>query len=169
VELVDPELADPALAELVFVDPEADPDPELVDPALVEPLLEALVGVLGVDPVLVVGVPAVPGIEPQGEVCADEPGVVLGFIVDGCVVLPGVGGFVDVAPGTGVGVVGVAVPGGVVVPGAFAPEAPALPEVPAGAAPPAGALCATIQTAQPRNIESKASFVADIPDPPICF
>lgn len=186
LEFADPEFGDPALAEPGVVDPEpADPEfvvPEFVDPELVAPALlalelfeafvellfgELLLALLDVDPVLGAEVPAVPGIEPQGDVCADDPGVLLGFIVDGCVAFPGVGEFVDVEPGTGAGAVGVAVPPcGVVVPEVFAP---ALPEVPAGAAPPAGALCATSQTAQPRNIESKVSFVADIPVPPNCF
>ncbi len=65
--------------------------------------------------------PGTPGAVPQGEPFALLAGVVFGFTVDGCVVFPGVGGFVEFDPGTvpgvpglGLGVVGVAVlPGGV--------------------------------------------------------
>jgi hypothetical protein len=45
---------------------------------------------------------------PQGEVVA-APGE-LGSMVEGCVVLPGVAGFVEVDPGTVDGTAGVAVP-----------------------------------------------------------
>jgi hypothetical protein len=83
------------------------------------------------------------------------------------VLLPGVGWFGEFDPGTVVGVVGIDVPpGGVAVPpeGVVVPPGtarPADPAAPPGAAPPAGALCATSQTAQNRNVEGKASFVAD--------
>jgi hypothetical protein len=125
--------------------------PEVEDPELAEPEVE--VPVFGV-------APGVPGRLPQGELLGVVPGVEFGFMVEGCVVLPGVGDVVEFAPGTGGGVVGVAVfPGGVAVPGVFAPGVPGLP---AGAAPPAGALCATTHTAQARTMERKVSFVADI-------
>jgi hypothetical protein len=124
------------------------------------------------EPVLGLELPAVPGIVPHGEVLLGVlPGVVFGFIVDGCVLLPGVVEFGVVAPGTGDDDVGVDVlpggvdvlAGGVAVPGVCAPL---LPEVPAGEAPPEGALCATTQTAHERNIVRKVSFAADIWNPP---
>jgi len=160
-EFVDPEFAEPEFAE-----------PAFAEPALDEPVFA--VPVLGVEEFP--AEPVAPGIEPQGDVVEDDPGVLFGFIVDGWVVLPGVGGFGEVAPGTVGGLVGVAVlPGGVAVPDVFAPVLPALPAFPApaagavppaGAAPPAGALCATTQTAQARTIERKVSLFADIGKPP---
>lgn len=130
--------------------------------------------VLGVEPL---EAPGVPGAVPQGPFDL-LPGVVLGFMVEGSVVLPGVGGLVEFEPGTvlgalgvGLGVVGVAVPPGVVeglgegvaAPGVW--DCPALPApllpAPPGAAPPAGAACAITQQAQNRINERKISFVAD--------
>lgn len=174
----DPEFGEPAVGEPAFAEPEPDAEPALDAPVFDEPVFAA--PVLGVEEFP--AEPVAPGMGPQGDVVADDPGV-FGLIVEGLVVLPGVGGLGDVAPGTVVGVVGVAVlPGGVaVVAGGvaplevFAPVLPAFPEFPtpaagamppAGAAPPAGALCATTQTAQARNIERKISFVADIDKPP---
>ena len=69
--------------------------------------------------------PVVPGSVPHGDPLGVVPGVGFGSIVEGLVVLPGVGGLVEFAPGTvegvvgdGEGVVGVEVlPGGVTVPG----------------------------------------------------
>lgn len=66
-----------------------------------------------------------PGSVPHGDPLGVVPGVGFGSIVEGLVVLPGVGGLVEFAPGTvegvvgdGEGVVGVEVlPGGVTVPG----------------------------------------------------
>jgi hypothetical protein len=101
--------------------------------------------------------------------------VVFGFMVEGFVVLPGVGGFVEFAPGTvdgafgvGEGVVGVEeLAGGVALP----PDGvvvlpgdcwPAVPEVPAaGAEPPAGAACAIAQKAQRRITESKKRVLVE--------
>lgn len=100
-----------------------------------EVLLPGVVGVVpgfdgepGVDGVVDPFVPLpVPGKVPQGEPLGEPPGLfgVLGLIVDGCVVLPGVGtpgvvcpgtvgfGFGDVVPGAACGVdCGVAVPAG---------------------------------------------------------
>jgi hypothetical protein len=154
----DPEFADPEFVEPEFAEPEPDAEPALDAP------------VFGVEEFP--AEPVAPGMGPQGDVVEDEPGVLFGFIVEGRVVLPGVGGFGDVAPGTVGGFVGVAVlPGGGALPDVFAPvlpEFPAFPEPaagavpPAGAAPPAGALCATAQTAQPRTMERRVSFFADI-------
>ena len=109
-----------------------------------------------------------PGIFPQGPPLGLVCGV-FGLTLEGCVLLPGVGGFGEFDPGTVLGVVGVEVPPGgvavlpdgvVVAPGAAWPAAD--PAAPAGAAPPAGALCAVTQTAHIRIVESKVSFVADI-------
>jgi hypothetical protein len=88
------------------------PDVEGDEPEFDEPLLDELEfdeSGLGVDPVLGVvapAVPVVPGRFPHGELLGVLPGVVFGFVVEGCVVLPGVGGLVEFAPGTGDGVVG---------------------------------------------------------------
>lgn len=121
--------------------------------------------------------PGVPGAVAQGPLDL-LPGVVFGFMVEGWVVLPGVGGLVEFDPGTvlgvlgvGLGVVGVAVPpgvegfgDGVAVPGVCdCPALPALPAPPAppGAAPPPGAACAITPQAQNRINERKVSFVTD--------
>ena len=139
----------------------------------------------GVEP----GVPLVfPGNVPQGEPLGELPGLfgVLGLMVDGCVVLPGVGLAGVFEPGTVVfgvplgdvdpGVVcGVAVPAGgvavlaggvaVLAGGAGDPgveDCPALPEPLAGGAPPEGAVCATAQLAQHSTADSNASFDFDI-------
>ncbi len=174
-EFMEPQFVEPAFGEPVFGEPNCEPDAE---PALDAPVFAALV--LGVEEFP--AEPVAPGMVPQGDVVEDDPGV-FGLIVDGLVVLPGVGGLGDVAPGTVAGLVGVAVvaggvavlPEGVAVPEVFAPVLPAFPAFPvpaagavppAGAAPPAGALCATTQTAQARNIVRKVSFVADIGKPP---
>ena len=71
-------------------------EPELVEPGLEDPAF---------------GVPGVPGNDPHGEPLGAVPGVlvVFGFIVEGCVLLPGVAGFGEVEPGT------VPVGGGVVL------------------------------------------------------
>ena len=135
----------------------------------------------------------VPGTVPHGEPLGEPPGLfgVLGLMVEGCVVLPGVGLAGEFAPGTvafgfplgelvpgvawGVPTGGVAVPaGGVAVPaggvavraGGVAGEAgaelcPAVPEPPAGA-PPEGALCATAQLPQHNTTESNANFGDDM-------
>jgi hypothetical protein len=139
------------------------------------------------------GVLAVPGKVPQGEPLGEVPGVfvVLGLTVEGCVVLPGVGGLGELDAGAVVfgvplggvepGVVcpgmvcGVTVPvggvavlaGGVAVPaGGAAGEpgvelCPALLEPPAGAAPP-GELWATAQLAQHNTTDSNVSFRDDM-------
>jgi hypothetical protein len=158
-----------ALEDVVPELPGVEDEPELDDPVFAE-FDEPELAVLGVVP------PVVPGIVPQGP----PPGLVcgaLGFTLEGCVLLPGVGGFGEFDPGTvpgvGLGVVGVDVPpGGVAVwplpEGVVAPGVarPALPEDPLGAAPPAGALCAATQTAQKRSVESKVSFAKAIGKPP---
>ena len=48
------------------------------------------------------GAPGVPGMVPHGEPLGVVPGVteVFGFTVEGCVALPGVGGFGELDPGT---------------------------------------------------------------------
>ncbi|MCU1300824.1 MAG: hypothetical protein JWQ87_1108 [Candidatus Sulfotelmatobacter sp.] len=140
-------------------------------------------------------VPAVLGNVPHGEPLGLVPGVfeVFGFTVEGCVLLPGVAGFVELDPGTPEGELGVADPlggvavlaggvavlagglaglaggvaecgGGVAVPGAC--DCPAA-EPPAGAAPPAppAPLCATTQVAHKRRTDKKASFFADMGSP----
>lgn len=126
------------------------------------------------------------GIVPQGELLGDE----LGFVVDGCVVLPGVALFGvvpgdvafgvpfgevepgDVCPGV---VCGVAVPAGgvavwaggvAVLAGGVAGEpgdelCPVELELPAGAAPPA-LLRATAQLPQHNTTDSNASFLDDM-------
>jgi hypothetical protein len=154
------------LPEVEGDEPELE-EPELEDPELDEP------GFGVVEP----GVPAVPGKVPHGEPLGVVPGVllVLGFTVEGCVLLPGVAGLVEFEPGTpefgvvepvGGGVVvlvggaWVVLVGGVAAPGAC--DCPAAPELPAGAAPPAGAVCATIQLAQRRSMERKPIFLGDI-------
>jgi hypothetical protein len=129
---------------------------------------------------------AVPGKVPQGEPLGEVPGVfvVLGFTVDGCVALPGVGVVGEFEPGTVVfgvplgavdPVCGVAVPAGgvavlaggvAVLAGGVAGEpgvevCPALLEPPAGAAPP-GELCATAQLAQHKTTDSNVSFRDDM-------
>jgi hypothetical protein len=119
--------------------------------------------------------PGVPGAVPHGDPFALLPGVVFGFMVEGSVLLPGVGGFVEFEPGTvlgvlgvGLGAVGVAVLPvvegfGVAAPGVWdCPALPALLPVPPGAVPPAGAACAITQQAQNRINERKVSFVADL-------
>jgi hypothetical protein len=86
-----------------------------LEPELVAPWLE--------DPVF--GAPGVPGNDPHGEPLGAVPGVfgAFGFIVEGCVLLPGVAGFGEVEPGT-VPVGGVPVPvGGGVVLGVWLPGA----------------------------------------------
>lgn len=132
---------------------------------------------------------ALPGKVPQGDPLGEPPGLfgVLGLIVEGCVVPPGVGVAGDVDPGTVVfgvpldeegdpgafgvcGVVcGVAVPaGGVAVPaGGVAGEpgvelCPAEAEPLGGTAPPEGVLCATAQLAQHNTTDSNVSFLVDI-------
>jgi hypothetical protein len=81
---------------------ELESEPELVEPGLEDPVF---------------GAPGVPGNDPHGEPLGAVPGVfgVFGFIVEGCVLLPGVAGFGEVEPGTvPVGGVPVPVGGGVV-------------------------------------------------------
>jgi hypothetical protein len=133
---------------------------------------------------------AVSGKVPHGEPLGEVPGFVevLGLTVDGCVLVPGVGGFGefepgtvvfgvplgDVDPGGGLPVGGVVVPvcGEVLPVGGFTEPVggadgeavelcPALLEPPAGAAA-RGALCATAQLAQHNTTESKLSFRDDI-------
>ena len=67
-------------------------EPELDEPEAEEP-------VSGVEPL---GAPGVPGNVPHGDPLGLVPGVaeVFGFTVEGCVVLPGVGGFGEFDPGT---------------------------------------------------------------------
>jgi hypothetical protein len=139
----------PGVAELLWLFPEVEGDERgLEDPAFgVEP--GAVSGVTQGVPIGVVG---------------------LGSVVDGCVLLFGVGVVGEVGLGTvvvGGGVVGVAelpggvvvvpggvavllggvagLPGGVAVPGVWV--CPAVPGVPEGGAPPEGAICATTQIA----------------------
>lgn len=159
----EPALDEPEVAELLFVAPLD--DPELADPP--PPLLDAPVFGAGFAFALEV-LPDVPGIVPQGEAPDVDPGV-FGFMVEGCVVLPGVGGVGEVAPGTVDGVVGVAVlpdgvavpPGGVAaVPPVCAPVLPAAP--PAGAPAPAAAPCATAQLAQARKSANIVILAVDI-------
>lgn len=86
-----------------------------LEPELVAPWLEDRV----------FGAPGVPGNDPHGEPLGAVPGVfgAFGFIVEGCVLLPGVAGFGEVEPGT-VPVGGVPVPvGGGVVLGVWLPGA----------------------------------------------
>jgi hypothetical protein len=66
---------------------ELESEPELVEPGLEDPVF---------------GAPGVPGNDPHGEPLGAVPGVfgVFGFIVEGCVLLPGVAGFGEVEPGT---------------------------------------------------------------------
>ena len=95
--------ATPAVDPWLFPEVEGD-EPELEDP------------VFGVEES---GVPLVLGNVPHGEPLGLVPGVlgVFGFTVEGCVLLPGVAGFVELEPGTLEGELGVAVPaGGVAVP-----------------------------------------------------
>lgn len=123
---------------------------------------------LGVEP----GVPLLaPGNVPQGEPLGEPPGLFggLGFTVDGCVVLPGVGLAGEFDPGT----VPFGVPFGVVDPGVVCcvvlPPGgvtgepgvevfPVLPALPAGGTPPEGAACATAQLAQHNTTKSNPSF-----------
>lgn len=91
-------------------------------------------------------VPAVPGMVPHGEPLGVVPGavVVFGFTVEGCVLLPGVAGFVELAPGTLEPAPGVAVPaGGVAVwaGGVAVPEG-GVAERAGGVAVPAGGVAA---------------------------
>jgi hypothetical protein len=130
---------------------------------------------LEADPGFGADAPGALGRFPHGEVPGVPPGVVFGFMVEGFVVLPGVGGFVEFAPGTvdgvfgvGEGVVGVEErSGGVALPpdGVVAVPGdcwPAVPEVPAaGAEPPAGAACAMTQEAQSRITESKKRLLVE--------
>jgi len=85
-EFEEPELEEPALEESEFDEPEFD-EPEFDGPAL------------GVG---APGEPAEPGMVEQGEPLGPVPGavVVFGFTVEGCVLLPGLAGFVELAPGT---------------------------------------------------------------------
>jgi hypothetical protein len=112
-------------AELPWPFPEVDGDePELEDPELDEPALdepeldepELEAPGFGVEEP---EVPAVPGNVPHGEPLGLVPGVfeVFGLTVEGCVLLPGVAGFVEFDPGTVDPEPGVAAPaGGVAVP-----------------------------------------------------
>lgn len=136
----------------------------------------------------------VPGRVPQGEPLGDLPGFVgvFGLMVDGCVVLPGVGLVGEFEPGT----VGLVVPFGEVDPGVCGVDCgvavraggvavlaggvaglaggvagepgvvlcPAAP--PAGGAPLAGAVCATAQLAHSSTTDSNVNFLADIIRPP---
>lgn len=142
------------------------PDVEGDEPGLEDP-------VFGVEPPP--AVPGIPGKVPHGELLGL---VVFGSIVDGCVLLPGVGVLGEFEPGTvvvGGGVVGVeellggvvvvpggvmVLPGGVAVPGVWV--CPAVPGVPAGGVPAEGVLCATTQIAEKSSSERKVSFRADI-------
>jgi hypothetical protein len=146
-----PEVDDPEFEEAEFDDPELDP--------VFEPL----------------GAPGVPGNVPHGDPLGVVPGVVevFGFTVEGCVLLPLDGGFVEFDPGTPEGDVGgftepVGGAVGLLVGGAeegVAPGAwlrPAEPELPVGGAPPAGAVCAATQVAQKRRTERNVSILEDI-------
>lgn len=127
---------------------------------------------------------------PHGDPLGELPGLfgVLGLMVDGWVVLPGVGlvGVVepgtvafgvrlgDVAPGAVCCVVvpaggveglagGVAVQaGGVAVPAGGVAGDPGIEVCPAVPEPPAAAVCATAQLAQPSRTDSNANFDFDI-------
>jgi len=121
-----------------------------------------------------------PGMLPHGDPLGVVPGAVelFGFTVEGCVLLPGVGGFVEFEPGIAEGDVepvgGVVVPpvgGAVVLPvggavvllvGGADCDCPAvLPALPAGADPPA-ACCATTHVAQPSTTEKNPILIIDI-------
>jgi len=138
------------------------------EPELGEPEAEAPVSV---EPL---GAPGVPGMGPHGEPPGVVPGVaeVFGLTVEGCVALPGVGGFGEFDPGTVDGEVGgftapvggatgVLVGGGAGVAGGGALVCPADPELPAGA-PPEGALWATTHVAPNRMKDRNIDFLATI-------
>jgi hypothetical protein len=105
-------------------------EPGFDEPELDDPEFEPLVA------------PGVPGKVPHGEPLGLVPGLfgLFGFTVEGCVLLPGVGGFGEFEPGTVEGVFGVVVPvggfvgavGGVVAPvgGVVVPGVWACPDVP---------------------------------------
>jgi hypothetical protein len=123
----------------------------------------------------------VPGIVPHGDPLGVVPGAVevFGFTVEGCVLLPAVGGFVEFEPGTAEGdvepvggAVVLPVGGAVVLPvggavvllvgGADCVCPAVLPALPAGALPPA-ACCAATQVAQPNTTEQRSpNFLVDI-------
>jgi hypothetical protein len=113
----------PGVAEFPWPFPEVEGDPPgFDDPAFDEPGLED--PAFGAGPL---GDPGVPGRVPQGDPLGLVPGLlgVFGFTVEGCVLLPGAGGFGEFEPGTVDGVLGVVVPvGGVagVVGGVAVPE-----------------------------------------------
>lgn len=154
-----------------------------VPPELLAPL--PLPGVDGVDPDPGLGADDdplpdpldVPGRVPHGEPLGEVPGLVgvFGLMVEGWVVLPGVGVLGDVEPGTVVlGVpLGELVPGvGTGVCGTGGPACgvagepgvevcPALLELPAGV-PAEGAVCATTQLAEHKTTDNKVNFIFDI-------
>jgi hypothetical protein len=127
---------DPEFDEAEFDEPEFD-DAELGEPELDEPGVED--PAFGVEPSVA---PGAAGNGPHGEPPGLVPGLLglFGFTVEGCVLLPGVGGFGELEPGTVGGVLDVVelvggftgVVGGVVEPvgGVVAPGVCACPEVP---------------------------------------
>jgi len=139
---------------------EVDPDPELG--ADEGPLLDPL---------------AVPGNVPHGDPLGEVPGFVgvFGLMVDGWVVLPGVGapGVVDPGtlvfgvplgepvPGVGAGVCGTGGPACGVAGEPGVEVCPALLELPAGA-PLAGAVCATTQLTELKTTDNNVNFVFDM-------
>jgi hypothetical protein len=85
-------------------------EPELEEPAADDPEFDDPEGTGVDDPAVLV----VPGNVPHGEPLGLVPGVfkVFGFTVEGCVLVPGVAGFVEFEPGTVDPEPGVAVPAG---------------------------------------------------------
>lgn len=124
----------PEFDEPEFDEPEFG-EPELGEPEFDEPELED--SAFGVDPSFA---PGAVGKGPHGEPLGPVPGLleVFGFTVEGCVLLPGVGGFGEFEPGTVEGVFGGVAPvggftgavGGFVAPvgGVAAPGAWVCPE-----------------------------------------
>ena len=90
-------------AELAWLFPEVEgAEPELDEPDAEDPVFDGP------------EVPVVSGKVPQGEPLGLVPGAfeVFGFTVEGCVLVPGVAGFVEFEPGTVGAEPGVAVPTG---------------------------------------------------------
>jgi len=87
----------PGVEELPWLLPEVEGDvPEFDESEPEDP-------VFGVEPL---GAPGVPGSVPHGDPLGVVPGVVFGLTVEGCVLLPADGGFVEFDPGTPDGDVG---------------------------------------------------------------
>lgn len=131
----------------------------------------------GVPGVVLPAVP-LPGTLAQGDPLGVVPGVValFGFMVDGWVLLPGVGVFVEFDPGTAPGVVGL-VGGGVVAPvggavvvfvggGALVGACAGCPPLPVAPAPLPEPLCADAHVAHPRIVQRRAIFLIVISKTP---